>query len=204
MNAQPLNRKRQVQTLWHTVVRTMCLRSNAGGSIAPFSIDAAAQCANRPTFSWAVSGQPFVRKTAARQGTLTVVANVGAAQLRRIRHLVQTSRFAQCVALSFNVCDLMRCDGEGGMELVGRQFGACNQHLRGGQWFGMDPIEVVIDRPLSHRNLPHAGPGDGSVPSRVSSGGTAVWQAGYVQRCRSLGADPSTSAPLRIAVHAER
>jgi len=93
---------------------------------------------------------------------------------------------------------------EGGMELVGRQFGACNQHLRGGQRFGIAPIEVVIDRPLSHRNLSHVGPGDRSVPSRVSSGGTAVWQAEYVQRCRSLGADPSTSAPLRTAVHAER
>jgi len=67
MNAQPLNRKRQVQTLWHTVVRTMCLCLNAGGLIAPFSFDAATQCANRPTFSWAVSGQLFVRKTAARK-----------------------------------------------------------------------------------------------------------------------------------------
>jgi len=88
MNAQPLNRKRQVQTLWHTVVRTMCLCLNAGGLIAPFSFDAAIQCANRPTFSWAVSGQLFVRKTAARQGTLAVVENVGAAQLPRILHLV--------------------------------------------------------------------------------------------------------------------
>jgi len=60
-----------------------------------------------------------------------VVENVGAAQLPRIRHLVQTSRFAECVALSFNVCDLMRCDRKGGMELVGRQFGACSQQLRG-------------------------------------------------------------------------
>jgi len=56
MNAQPLNRKRQVQTLWHTVVRTVC-----------------------------------------------------------------------------------------SMELVGRQFGTCNQHLRGSQRFGMTPIEVAID-----------------------------------------------------------